>query len=138
MKIIPNILLAVFTLGCVNGQSNKKKELVKNEIKQSLEIKYSESRGATISELKKIWKCKTLFISKDQTNFNGKISNEISIIISDFKITNQDLKRKNFKKTTEVIKNTVLNYNEFSELKIILSNTNSEGERKTSSKTIEL
>ena len=43
-----------------------------------------------------------------------------------------------FTLTSDLIKKNILNYKEFSELKIITSYTTTDGERRTSSKTIKM
>ncbi len=76
-------------------------------------------------------------ITKSETNFNGKISYGITIIISDFKPVDKERKDTNIKLTADLIKKHILNYKEFSELKIITGYITSGGERKISSKIIE-
>jgi len=126
-------------LSCTSkSKSSKKADLVVNSELKIIEIIYSDSREKTIENLKKIWKCKYPLIAKSETNFNGKISNDISIMISGFKPIESKEKVRNIKRTSDLIKKSILNYKKFSELKIITSYTASDGERRTSSKTIKI
>ncbi len=126
-------------LSCVNKtDSQKKSELVINSKTNSIEIIYSDSREKTIESLKKIWNCEFPLISKSETNFNGKISNDITIMISEFKPVTSEEKKNKIELTSDIIKKSIRNYKEFSELKIITSYTTTDGERRTSSKTIKM
>jgi hypothetical protein len=124
-------------LGCVNKSDlSKKSKINENSKSQTIEIKYSGSREKTIESLRKIWDCETPLIAKKESNFNGKMSNNITIMITDYKDVESEKKELNIELTIKLMKENILNYNEFSELKIITSYTTSNGERRTSSKTI--
>ncbi|WP_452227663.1 MULTISPECIES: hypothetical protein [unclassified Lacinutrix] len=139
MKKILYFLIGILVLSCVNKtDSQKKSELVINSKTNSIEIIYSDSREKTIESLKKIWNCEFPLISKSETNFNGKISNDITIMISEFKPVTSEEKKNKIELTSDIIKKSIRNYKEFSELKIITSYTTTDGERRTSSKTIKM
>lgn len=137
MKKILYFLIGILVLSCVNKpDSQKKSDLAVNSELKSIEIKYSDSREKTIENLKKIWECENPLIAKSETNFNGKISNDITLMITEFKPVDSEKKERNIKLTSDLIKKDILNYKEFSELKIITSYTTSEGERRASCKAI--
>jgi len=139
MKKILYFLIGILVLSCVNKtDSQKKSELVINSKTNSIEIIYSDSREKTIESLKKIWNCEFPLISKSETNFNGKISNDITIMISEFKPVTSEEKKNKIELTSDLIKKSIRNYKEFSELKIITSYTTTDGERRTSSITIKM
>ncbi len=139
MKKILYFLIGILVFSCVNKtDSQKKSELVINSELNSIEIIYSDSREKTIQSLEKIWNCVLPLISKSETNFNGKISNDITIMISEFKPIDSEKKKNNFELTSDLIKKNIRNYREFSELKIITSYTTSDGEGRTSSRTFKM
>ena len=139
MNKILYLLIGILVLSCANKpDSQKKSDLTINSEVKPIEIIYSDSREKTIESLKKIWNCKFPLISKSETNFNGKISNDITLMISEFKPIDSEKKENRIKLTSDLIKKSVRNYKEFSELKIITSYTTSDGERRTSSKTIKM
>ncbi len=138
MKKILYFLIGILVLSCVNKtDSQKKTEIAINSETNSIEIIYSDSREKTIESLKKIWNCEFPLISKSETNFNGKISNDITIMISEFKSIDSQERKSKIKLTSDLIKKSIQNYKEFSELKIITSYT-IDGERRTSSRTIKM
>jgi len=138
MKIIFYFLIGILTLSCVNKSSSKKPDLAINSERKVIEIEYLESREKTINNLKTIWNCKRPLISKSETNFNGEISNDITVMITGIESIDSEDKKKKIKLTYELIKKSVVNYKDFLELKIITSYTTSDGERNTSSKTIKM
>lgn len=139
MKKTLCFFIGILILSCVNKTDSQTKSnlAIKAELK-SIEIQYSNSREKTIDELKTIWECKHPMIAKSETNFNGNISYNITIMISGFKPVDDERKETNIKLTASLIKESVLNYREFSDLKIITSYTTSDGARRTSSKTIKM
>lgn len=126
-------------LSCVSKtDSQKKPELIINSKINSIEIIYSDSREKTIEDLKKIWNCEFPLISKSETNFNGKISNDITLLISEFETVSYEKKKNKIELTSDLIKKSIRNYKEFSELKIITSYITTDGEIRTSSKTVKM
>ncbi|MFI1742873.1 hypothetical protein [Thalassobellus sediminis] len=139
MKKTLYFLIGILVLSCVNKtDSQKKSEIVINSKTNSIEIIYSNSREKTIENLKKIWNCEFPLISKSETNFNGKISNDITLMISEFKPISSEGKKNKIELTSDLIKKSIRNYKEFSELKIITSYTTTDGKRRTSSKTFKM
>jgi hypothetical protein len=139
MKKILCFLIGILMLSCAKKtDSHKKSELVINSKINSIEIVYSDSREKTIEGLKKIWNCEFPLISKSETNFNGKISNDITLMISEFTPVSSEKKKNKIELTSDIIKTSIRNYKEFSELKIITSYTTKDGERRTSSNTIKM
>ncbi|PWK16978.1 hypothetical protein [Xanthomarina spongicola] len=139
MKNTLYFLFGILILSCVNKtDSQKVTELAINSKTKSIEIIYTDSREKTIEGLKKIWNCEFPLISKSQINFNGKISNDITIMISDFKPIDSKQKEYKIELTSDLIKKSIRNYKMFSELKIITSYIESDGERSTSSKTLKM
>lgn len=137
MKKTLYILIGILIMSCVNkSDSQTKSDLANKTELKSIEIQYSDSREKIVNSLKKIWECKLPMIAKSETNFNGKISYDITIMISEFNSINKEKKDTNIKLTADLIKENVLNYKEFSDLKIITSYNTSDGERRISSKTI--
>tara|TARA_B100000767_G_C19530817_1_gene436490 strand:+ start:71 stop:499 length:429 start_codon:yes stop_codon:yes gene_type:complete len=136
MKKTLYFLIGILAFSCVNKPDSKKKSDIALYSKLNpIEIKYSDSREKTIENLKLIWECKKPLIAKSETNFNGKTSNDITLMIPEFKLVDSEKKERNIKLTSDLIKKDILNYQEFSELKIITSFTTSEGEIRTSSNT---
>jgi hypothetical protein len=115
MKKCLCILLGFLMLGCVNKSDlSKKSKINENSKSQTIEIKYSGSREKTIESLRKIWDCETPLIAKNESNFNGKMSINITIMITDYKDVESEKKELNIELTIKLMKENILNYNEFS------------------------
>jgi hypothetical protein len=139
MKKILYLLIGILLLNCESKPNNSGKfDLAINSKLKSIEIEYSESREKTIENLKKIWNCEFPLIAKSEKNYNGKITNDISLMITGIKPIENETKKKNITLTINLIKKSILNYKEFSELQIITSYTTSDGERRTSNRTIKM
>ena len=120
---------------CVIYSCKNKANLSKNSKQNLIEIEYEDSKEKTIKKITEIWECKYPFIAKSEVNFNGIISNNISIMITDFKPVKNDQKKKNIILTIDLIKKDILNYRNFDKLEIITNYNSTEGERRTSNKT---
>lgn len=139
MKKTFYFLIAILVVSCINTTDSQKKASSASKLAlESLEIQYAVSREKTIRSLKEIWGCKLPLIANSKTTFNGKIAHDITIMISDFTPVENDKKAINIQLTTELIKKNITNYKAFSYLKIITSNTSSDGERITASKVIKM
>jgi hypothetical protein len=137
MKKTLYFLIGILVWGCVNKpNSSKNSDIVINSELKSIEIEYSESREKMVENLKKIWKCENLFIAKSEINFNGEVSNNISIMVTDLQQINSEENEIKIKLTADLIKKGVLNYKKFSELEIICNYSVLDEERRTWAKKI--
>ena len=139
MKKTLSLFIVILVFSCVSkNDSQSNTDLDKKSDSESIEIQYSDSREKTIGSLKKIWECELPIIAKSKTTINGEISSDIHIIISEFKSVDSEKKETNINLTAQLIKESVLNYDDFSDLKIITSYTTSDGERMTSYETVKM
>ncbi|NQY28980.1 MAG: hypothetical protein HRT69_05855 [Flavobacteriaceae bacterium] len=138
MKKLFLILIAFLTLSCLsNPDSSKKDDLTIHTELKSIEIEYTESREKIIEQLIEVWNCKSLSIASSETNWNGKISNSITILINETNKVNLKKREERIKSTSELIKKTISNYKEFHEVKILYSYTTEDGEKVNSSVTVQ-
>ena len=138
MKKLFIILIGFLTLSCLsNTDSSKGDVLTTQSESKSIEIDYIESREKTIKQLNKIWNCKSLSIANSKTNWNGKISNGITILINETDKINLKKREGRIKSTSELIKKNISNYKEFDEVKIHYSYMTEDGEKVNSSKTLQ-
>lgn len=129
MKIVLYCLIGILAFSCGN---------IAKPSKETLSLEYVESRKKTIDALETIWACENPMLSSEELDFNGEISYNILISISDFEPIDFDKKQLNIQATTELIQRNISNYRKFSKLRIITSYANKDGERNTSSTVIKI
>jgi len=138
MKKLFFILIGFLTLSCLSNTNSSKREILTTQTEsKSIEIDYIESREKTIKQLNEIWNCKSISIANTETNWNGKITNGITILINETDKVNLKKREERIKFTSELIKKNISNYKEFDEVKIHYSYTTEDGEKVNSSKTIQ-
>ena len=89
-------------------------------------IKYYNSKETLTSELIKIWNCQSLSIAKSESNWNGKITTSITILVNN---TQEKLTKENseaYNQSIENIKKNIQNLNDFEKLNIYFSFKNAE------------
>lgn len=112
---------------CKNGPTIKTENISKVEsVENNTEIKYLKSKETLISELRKIWNCQSLSIAKSESNWNGKVTTSITILVNN---TQEKLTKKNseaYNQSVENIKKNIQNLNDFEKLNIYYSFKNAE------------
>ena len=112
---------------CKNNPKIKPENISKVEnFEKNTEIKYYNSKETLTSELIKIWNCQSLSIAKSESNWNGKITTSITILVNN---TQEKLTKENseaYNQSIENIKKNIQNLNDFEKLNIYFSFKNAE------------
>ena len=112
---------------CKNSSTIKSENISKVEnLENNKEIKYLKSKETLISELRRIWSCQSLSIAKSESNWNGKVTTSITILVNN---TQEKLTKENseaFNQSVENIKKNIQNINDFEKLNIYYSFKNAE------------
>jgi hypothetical protein len=112
---------------CKNSPTVKSENISKVEsVENKTEIKYLKSKETLISELGKIWNCQSLSIAKSESNWNGKVTTSITILVNN---TQEKLTKENseaYNQSVENIKKNIQNLNDFEKLNIYYSFKNAE------------
>jgi hypothetical protein len=126
-EIIYLFVLFLLFSNCKNNPKIKPENISKVEsVEKNTEIKYFKSKETLTSELREIWNCQSLSIAKSESNWNGKATTSITILINN---TQEKLTKENseaFNKSVENIKKNIQNLNDFEKLNIYYSFKNEE------------
>lgn len=137
MKNFLMLIGAILFINCGNETKTKTNTyIVESTSQRTLEIAYEISKEKTIKDLKEIWNCDTVFISKSTITLNGKESQNISLMILGNISLDTEIKEKNMALTFDVVKHNISNYLKFSELRIGTGYVTVDGERRVYSKSI--
>lgn len=124
-KILAILLLSILT-SCINHQ---KSATEKKTTTKSNELNFLKPREVLISELKNMWDAQSVSIAKSEQNWNGKVTNSITVLINNTKKSSSEEIDKTIIPSLNLLKNDIINYKQFQKINIYYSFITKSGEQ---------
>lgn len=124
-KILAILLLSILT-SCINHQKSATETTTTTK---SNELNFLKPREVLISELKNMWDAQSVSIAKSEQNWNGKVTNSITVLINNTKKSSSEEIDKTIIPSLNLLKNDIINYKQFQKINIYYSFITKSGEQ---------